>query len=86
MQHCDTCGKDFYSDTDFEEHQFQEQILESMRQAQQGNMHLGSVIRMGVVHMIMHQEGLSFGEAVTTYLDRGTQFNQLLATWMDGQQ
>ena len=69
MQHCETCGKDFYSDTEFEQHT----QIELLQKIATGNAdlfhHIIQNLNMLNIQQIMRTEKLGISEAATRYYE-----------------
>ena len=85
MQHCEHCNKDFYSDTDFDQHQLFVQLTDMTARAVEGNRGLvervgwiSSQLEMGHVLSIMRYDRLSCEDANKRYLDYSDIRNKML--------
>ena len=88
MNTCQKCGKDYYSDTEFEQHLFmhkQDEFLEYAK-ANAGNLAKSfndlcfELEVLGTSQLYLH-EGLTYAEAAKQYLELRKAYNEAVIHW-----
>jgi|SRR3990167_6499174 len=88
MQKCEKCGKDFYSDGDFEQHEFIEEQRAYLNATQAGAFSLvravsgvHSAMEIRTVYEIASSKGISVDEAINAYLALVDIWTEKVESW-----
>ena len=77
MQHCEHCGKDFYSDTDFEAHS-QVEMIKKIAEGNAGLLqHIIQNLNLLNVQQIIQREHIGVSEAARRFFEYVDAFNEI---------
>jgi len=92
MQHCEHCNQDFYSDTEFDQHQQFVQLTEMVSRAAKANKELtdrvgwiSAQLEIANILVIMRHERVSWEKAIVKHLEYADVRNRYLENYHEKQ-